>query len=254
MTTRNATPPIAGLALGELPATFGATRDTLQRVGTHILARRRYAVSGKFGLRATPGGFGTPAFGREYETVRIAGTHLVRERTGASARTTTLDLAGATLADAAAATEVDLTEPFEAGHDTPPVGDPSARLEIDTSAAVALGEWFRFGWAVLDATLASLPPDAEPSVIQLWPEHFDAAFDAAAAPERRVNLGAAPGDSFSAQPYLYVGPWDADRPGDASYWNASFGAVLTYDELRASEDPVATGTAFMLRGITLLRS
>ena len=32
-------------------------------MATHVLARRRHAVSGRFGLRATPGGIGTPAFG-----------------------------------------------------------------------------------------------------------------------------------------------------------------------------------------------
>ena len=36
------------------------TRDELQRIATHVLARARFAATGRFGLRATPGGFGTP--------------------------------------------------------------------------------------------------------------------------------------------------------------------------------------------------
>ncbi|MEM9514592.1 MAG: hypothetical protein AAGA42_07000 [Actinomycetota bacterium] len=46
-----------------------------------------------------------------------------------------------------------------------------------------------------------------------------------------INLGGSPGDGFSAEPYLYVGPWSANRPGDPDYWNAPFGAVLTRGEL-----------------------
>ncbi len=46
-----------------------------------------------------------------------------------------------------------------------------------------------------------------------------------------VNLGASPGDGFSTEPYLYVGPWSAERPGDDGYWNAPFGAVLRRSDL-----------------------
>src|SRR5438093_1388828 len=102
------------------------TRGALQRVATHVLARARFLSTGKFGLRATPGGFGTPAF------------------------------------------------------------------------------------------------------------------------------GASPGDTSTDEPYLYVGPWTAERPGDASYWNAPFGAVVTRSQLMATDDPVAAGVAFARRGVELL--
>ena len=242
------------MSLSSLPPTYAATRDELQRVATHVIARRRFARCGRFGLRATPGGIGSPACGPDHETVRIAGTTLVRETTGSTATTRSLRLGGASLAQAAALVDVDLSEPFEAGHDTPSLGDTSRPLDIDAHAAHALAEWFRFGWEVLDAAVAELGADASPSVIQLWPEHFDAGVDVAAATGRRVNLGASPGDSTSAQPYLYVGPRDAERPGDPAYWNAPFGAALTYDELRAADDPAATAVAFLLRGVTQLRS
>lgn len=235
-----------------LPRAFAATRDTLQRVATHILARRRHALCGKFGLRAAPGGIATPAAGPEHETLRIAGSCLVRERSGEGAHTTTLELDGATLAEAAAFADVDLAETFVAGHDTPPTGDTTAPLEIDAAAADALAAWFAFAWRVLDTAVGGLGPDAAPTVVQLWPEHFDAALDVAASPGRRVNLGASPGDGFNAEPYLYVGPWDADRPGDAEYWNASFGSVLSYSQLAAADDPVAAAAAFFARGVELL--
>lgn len=238
--------------LDPLPDTYADTRVALQRVATHVLARRRFVLSGKFGLRATPGGFGTPACGPDHEVVRVAGTQLLWERTGETSATTGLDLRGATLAEAAALVEVDLGTPFEAGHDTPPVGDPEAPLSVDAGAAAALAEWYRFGWAAIDAVVAELGADAAPSVLQLWPEHFDAGVDVAAAPGRRVNLGASPGDGFSPRPYLYVGPWDADRPGDPSYWNAPFGAVVTHDELRAARAPDVAAVDFLRRGVGLL--
>lgn len=242
------------MSLKALPPTYDATRAELQRIATHVIARRRFALSGKFGLRATPGGFGAPACGPDFETLRIAGTDLVRETTDSAATTRTLHLNGASLAAAAELVGVDLSEPFEAGHDTPPLGDPAARLDIDDAAAAAIAEWFRFGWEVLDTVLGRLGSEATPSVLQLWPEHFDAGVDVAAAPERRVNLGASPGDAYSAQPYLYLGPWGAERPGDPKYWNAPFGAVLTYDDLRAVEDPVTEAVAFLLRGVGYMRA
>lgn len=242
------------MSLQPLPPTYAATRGELQRVATHVIARRRFAGCGKFGLRATPGGFGSPACGPDFETLRIAGSVLVRETTDSAAVTRSLRLDGASLADAAELAGVDLGEPFETGHDTPPLGNPAARLAIDDAAAVALAEWFRFGWEVLDAVLGELGSEAAPSVLQLWPEHFDAGVDVAATRERRVNLGASPGDASSAQPYLYVGPWDPGRPGDPAYWNAPFGAVLTYDDLRAVEDPAAEAVAFLLRGVEYLRA
>ncbi|MFO7590835.1 MAG: hypothetical protein R6X23_08045 [Acidimicrobiia bacterium] len=240
------------MELAALPEHFVATRTEVQRVATHVLARRRFDLVGKFGLRATPGGVGMPSAGSEHEVTRVAGTTLFREVTGSEAGTTTLDLTGATLADAAVLAGVDLTTEFQAGHDTPPVGDPAARLAIDPPSASALAVWFDFSWGVIDAVVASLPPEAEPSVLQLWPEHFDAGCDVAVSPGRRTNLGASPGDVAMPDPYLYVGPWDDARPGDTSYWNASFGAVLGYGDLMAADDPRATGIAFLRRGLELL--
>lgn len=241
------------MSLMPLPPSYEATRLELQRIATHIISRRRFTRCGKFGLRATPGGFGSPACGPDFETLRIAGTVLVRETTDSTASTRSLNLDGASLVEAAELACVDLGELFEAGHDTPPLGDPTARLNIDRYAAVVLAEWFRFGWEVLDVVLGNLGAEATPSVVQLWPEHFDVGVDAAAAPDRRVNLGASPGDAYSAIPYLYVGPWDAERPGDPEYWNAPFGAVLTYGEVRALEDPAVGAAAFLLRGIGYLQ-
>jgi hypothetical protein len=64
-----------------------------------------------------------------------------------------------------------------------------------------------------------------------------------------VNLGGSPGDGFSDEPYLYVGPWTSDRPGDSEFWNAPFGAFRTWSQLGAGPaDVVITGAAFLLDG------
>lgn len=235
-----------------LPQTFPATRDALQRVAVHVLARRRHAATGRIGLRPTPGGFGTPAFGTEVEVLRVSGGVLLHERGGS---TRVLALAGRSLGDLARFVGVDLTAEFSAGASTPPVGDPDAALDIDPVAAAALGGWYGLGAAALDAVLAEVGPAAQPSVTQLWPEHFDLAFDLAWGPDpatQRVNVGASPGDTFSADPYLYVGPWGPQRPG-AGYWNAPFGATLTLGDLGAAADPQAAATAFLLEGVDRLR-
>ena len=236
-----------------LPTTYDETREVLHRVATHVLARRRFERCGKFGLRATPGGFGTPACGGDHEVIRISGTTLVRETTGVTASTGLLDLCSASLADAASFVGVDLAAGFEAWHDTPAIGDPHALLAIDPVAVGVVADWLNFGWSVLDTALGELGADAAPSVVQLWPEHFDIGVDLAPAAGRRANFGASLGDSYSAQPYLYVGPWDSERPGDPRYWNAPFGAILTREELRTGSHPDAAGLEFLLRGASLLR-
>jgi hypothetical protein len=239
--------------LAELPPTFPATRAAVHRLATHVLARRRHDVCGKFGLRATPGGIGTPAFGPEHEVVRISGTTLVRERTGQEARTQWLDLGAATLVEAADLDDVDLSAPFSVGRDTPPLGEPDDPLALDAVATGRLADWYWYGWTVLDAVLGSLGLDTEPSVTQLWPEHFDAAFHLAAG-RGRANVGASPGDDHVREPYLYLGPWGDERPGDPAYWNAPFGAVLTYGDLLGSPAPVEDGTRFLERGLAFLSS
>lgn len=227
-----------------------AARTTLQRVATHVLARRRHQASGRFGLRATPGGFGTPAFGPDdaLEVVRVAGVHLVHE-VGGDVRSMPID--GSTLGDLAAMVGADLGVGFSAGHDTPPPGDPDDPLVLDGSAVAAVAAWFDLGWRILDEVAATAE---QPATIQLWPEHFDAGTSVAvgAGAEDRCNLGASPGDGFSSEPYLYVGPWGSGRPGDEAYWNAPFGAVLTRSDLLAAPDPLTAGTNFLRRGLSLL--
>jgi hypothetical protein len=220
-----------------------ATRLELQRVATHVLARRRCDATGKFGLRATPGGIGTPAFGPadDLEVVRISGTDLVHERGGTL---TVRSIDGSTLGELAAMVGVDLTTEHDVGHDTPDLGDQDAPIAIDADVADGLAAWFGLGWRALDVVARTA---RDPAPAQLWPEHFDASslVSIGPGPDDRCDVGVSPGDRFSDEPYLYVGPWTKDRPGDPAYWNADFGARRR----RADVPTVAAAVAFFREGL-----
>lgn len=237
--------------LPPLPATFLDDRAVIQRIVVHVLARARSQATGRIGLVPTPGGIGTPAFGEDLTAVRLTAAGLAID-TGST--TTITSFAEATLASLATAAGADLAADFSAGHDTPPLGNIEEPLRFDPVTLAALGAWHALGWQILDATMAQLPATSSPARTQLWPEHFDVGTNVAVGPgdNDRANLGTSPGDSTHALPYLYLGPWSADRPGAPAYWNAPFGAVLSYTDLAATADPVATGTEFLLTGLGYL--
>ena len=192
-------------------ATTAETRVALQQVAVHVLARRRHAVTGRFGLRPTPGGLGTPLFG-EGEVVRVSGDVLVVERDRDA-----WDEPLTSLARAAALVRVDLAEDFSAGRDAPPLADPEADLGLDAAIVRDLGDWWAMGAVLMDELVATTPEITAASIAQLWPEHFDHACTLTLAGDVKVNVGASPGDGDEPEPYLYVGPWGPDRPDDAGY-------------------------------------
>lgn len=236
--------------LHELPDTFSSTRDVLRHLATHIVARARSQETGQISLRATPGGFGTPTFGDAGTQVRLSGGVLVRDTdTAGQATSKARAVDGSTLAELATLAQVDLGADLDVGHDTPPLGDVDTRMTVDTLSADALAAWFAVGTMALDRVVAALAESATPTVIRLWPEHFDVAIDAAAAPALRANLGVSPGDGFHDQPYAYVGPWTDDRPGNPDFWNAPFGAVMGHGVLVGVDDPVSRLADFFLDGM-----
>jgi hypothetical protein len=227
--------------------TYSTTRTELHRVAAHVIARRRFLATGRFGLRVTPGGLGAPLFGDD-EVVRIAGGSLLRERrVDDRAVTATHPLDGATLRDLAAFADVEVDPAFSVGTDTPDLGDADAPLQVDGGSVMVMAEWYRRGAQAVDECVARLGDAGDAAVAQIWPEHFDLGTDVAVGASR-ANLGVSPGDGFSAEPYLYVGPWSADRPGDAEYWNASFGALAPWSEI----PDTAAADAFFARGLDLL--
>ena len=243
--------------LAELPADWPSQRDVLQRLAAHVLAPARRRVDNMFDLLPAPGGFATPHVGEDRTRIRISGGHLVVERVrgqrlrDATATTTITSIDGSTIRELAAAAGVDLDPDFQVGPDTPPLGDPDAPLRLAAHAATLLGDWLAVGARAIDEVVARTP-DAEASVARLWPEHFDLGIDLHIGGGRRCNLGAAAGDGSHPAPYFYVGPWGDERPGDGAYWNAPFGAVLGYDDVRRSDDPVRRVVDFVDEGVRRL--
>jgi hypothetical protein len=240
-----------------------ATRTELHRISAHVLGRRRYQVSGHFGLRVGPVGIVTPAYGAEPEVLRIASGWLIRE---VGSESSTIEINGATLADLAAFAGADLATPFSAGADTPPLGDVDAPIALDGDAYTTVVRWLELGANVLDALRADLAYTAgrdeadgevehlvhQLATVQLWPEHFDLGTVVTLASGRKANLGFSTGDGYSEEPYAYVGPWDDARPGDREYWNAPFGASLSRHAAFEREYPQIDCVGFMLRGLAYL--
>jgi hypothetical protein len=220
-------------SLHALPSSFTYTREALHRVAEQIVAAARKPHN-EIALRQTPGGFGTPEFEFEGATVqvRVDGAELVVARDGSERRAEL-----STLAEAGALVGAELL----------PDGVPDDRtdLAIDPDAAERLGDFYALSADVLERFRSSLDAADEASSINLWPEHFDIAFEAGAEDAgRRANYGASPGDDAHAEPYLYVGPWSQDVAGEL--WNADAftGAELGYADLLEADDPAALALEF----------
>ncbi len=237
--------------MGPPPPTFVETRDHLHHLAEHVLSARRHAATGRIGLRALPGGFGTPPFGDD-EQVGVVSGRLMRLHHGV---VTTLEIttprAAAEFFDGPLGAPADVFTP-----DTGPVR-PDDDLHVDVGSAAYLAEWYAFAAQSLGRLRDALEPEDEASIPQIWPEHFDLAFDA--LPEstgRRTGFGASPGDGMIAEPYLYVGPWsfDAHTPDD-DYWNggAYKGAVLPVTELQEVPHQVEAALKWLRRGLHLMR-
>ena len=218
---------------------FHATRESWHRLAEHVLAAARYRATGRIGLRATPGGIGTPEFpspaGGE-EQIRIAGLELVVARDGGS-RSAPITTVGE------AATIAGITPGAPADVYTPSTPlEPDAPLVITPVAAALLGAWYAFADAALAQLLAAVPAADTPSTVQLWPEHFDLATDLGnEAAGARGTFGASPGDGAHAEPYLYVTHW-ADTPDDPYWSDTAFpGASLAYATLARERRSPARG-------------
>lgn len=230
MTTHTLVPPTAA---------FASTRDAAHRLAVYVISPARRRVTGRIGLRAAPGGFTTPPFGDRAERVRLDLDRLVVEGPGGERSAPVGTLAEAAAFVLGGPPDAD----WAAGLDVPGLGDPDARLALDPASSALLAAWYGFAFDVLGEMRDELAGD-EPSEIQLWPEHFDAAFDAAAG-AGRATFGASPGDAASGgAPYLYVlppGPVERDET-----WNAEAfpGAVLPLSGFVAQADQRGAALGF----------
>jgi hypothetical protein len=192
--------------LSALPSGFVATRGAMHRVAAEILKPARERVTGRFGLRALPGGFGTAPFG-DVMQVHVEGTELVTR-------------------DGTTVTR----EPIDG---------------VEAGAAAALASWFAFGAGVLEELRAETGLEHDPTPPQLWPEHFDVAIELGSEARcARAGYGASPGDELHAEPYLYVVPWSAPEHGELWSATAFTGAELSYAELLSGGDRRQTALDF----------
>lgn len=234
--------------LVELPDGYDATRRALHQVAFFAVAPKRYSANGKLGLRYTHRGFGTPLFGGpdgSDEQVRVEGDLLVHQ-TADGVRTEAITTAGA----AAHFLGLEYREVwFENFHDPlEPVG-PDTALTVEPQAADAVGQWFGFATYVLERARRT-PGATEVSRVQLWPEHFDPAFEMGSSDDgARASYGASAGDSAHPEPYLYVAAWGSIDRSDP-FWNdtAFNGASLGYRTLLEADDPYATALDFVHEG------
>jgi hypothetical protein len=215
----------------------------------YVISPARQRANRKMALRWTLGGIGTPFFGAN-EQVRIQGTDLVRQQ-GEQAWVepiTTLDKAANFVLggppDGSWAKTLDVPAPGQAGEELP----------VEVKGARFLADWYGFAWSVLEE-LRSDAEGHEPSRVQLWPEHFDAAFDCRLA-NRRATFGASPGDTSSNAPYLYVLSPGASELSSELWNSTSFqGAVLPFSDLENALDQRATALDFFrARRMALARS
>jgi hypothetical protein len=212
-----------------------------------VLAPARHAATGKIGLRFTKDGFGTPFFGAD-EQVRIAGTDVVHVRGSETSVT------GATTVAAAAALSGRAPGASHGIYEPSTPLEPDAPLAIDPASAALIAAWFGFGVSVLEQVRSEAEPGDSPSLVQLWPEHFDLSFDRGSeGVGGRGTFGASPGDAQRADPYLYVTHWAEVAPDP--FWNetAFGGASLSLGALAASEDQRGAALAFLRQGARLLR-
>jgi hypothetical protein len=194
--------------LEPLPPSFAETRVALHKVAEAIVSPARQPAN-EIALRYTRGGFGTPFFEQDGSDcqVRVEHGELVRQRGREETR-----------------------EPLP---------------DVDAAAATALGDFYGLTCSVLEQLRAD-EADGDPTIVQLWPEHFDLAIELGSESEgKRANFGASPGDEDHSEPYLYVGPWTAEVSGEL--WNAAGfnGAELSYSELIGADDHRATALDFM---------
>ena len=229
------------------PPDLVATRNDLHRLAYSVLAVARHQANGKFGLRYTAGGLGTPFFGDDQQ-VKVEGTLLVViDRQGA--RKTRI----ATLNEAGRLAGVEPAFEPAAEHDSPGLGDLDRVLEIDAASMEFLGAWFGFATALLEELRVS-PEAQDVGRIQLWPGHLDAAVEIGSQEAgQRATYGASPGDHAHEEPYLYVGAWsDVDRTDP--YWNETNfnGASLAYVDILAADDQFGFALEFVRSGLAKL--
>jgi hypothetical protein len=211
-----------------LPATYSSTRDALHRLACYVIAPARRALTRRIGLVPTTDGFGTPTLPGGSRVV-VRGDEIAIESPDASPLAAPIT----TLTAAAKFLKINLSSQPGVGTDLP-YFDPNETLAVDAGATRTLGQWYAFG----SQLLSELEGDVSDAVI--WPEHFDLAVVTTLTNGEKVDVGFSPGDTFSADPYVYVGPYNLEG-FSGGFWNAPFGAQLANPPRDAARAFIAEG-------------
>jgi len=211
--------------------TLRSTRRALHQAAEHVLSAALKRATGQFSLRPGPGGLRTPPLPDGRVLALIEGDIAVIDAEG---------VRRAPLTTVRTAADFAGTEPGFPWTKHPPgtVYVPDALLDLDVGAARLLADWFTLGDLALRALAATLSPGEELTP-QVFPEHLDLAITMA-----EVNYGVSPGDDVIPAPYLYVGPFGGRPTGNEAFWNASFGAFTTIDDVPTAADALV----FFLEG------
>ncbi len=242
-------------------ATLATTRSALHRLAAYVIAPARHRANGKFGLRWTKDGFGTPFFphagGDRQIRVEADGDQvLLIDQIGDTVRSTPIT----SLSEAAAFLHAEIDGETAAEHDSPPVGDPDTVLHIEPGAARFLGSWFAMALTGLES-FRSRPDTVDPSRPQLWPGHFDPAIEAGTE-ATRASYGASPGDGANPEPYLYVSVWwpdrvaltdDADHPAPGIEAQGFTGRLLPLSHFPVDTDPAKVAARFWSETASAIR-
>lgn len=218
--------------LERVPVDLTETRRSLHALARRIIGPVRERANEQCGLRWTRGGFGTPFFGADAQ-VRVEHGALVVQSRFRERRAEV-----GTLADAAELIGFDLN-----GDETEVGAEP---LTIDPHATRFIGDFLGFATNVLEQLRADVPPDYEPSRLELWPHSFDLTVEVGMEHAgRRAAFGASLGDLDHDAPYLFVTPLDVRPTGELWQAGSFSGAELTYRELRAAPDQRACALDFL---------
>lgn len=199
-----------------------ATRRFLHGAAELLLAGPQWRASRRIDLRVVDGGFATVVD----PDLRVEGSRLITPAAKVPLDDRSYD-------DVASAAGIEAGEPAGVYHDGPGVR-PDEVITLDPAALDRLLGAFAAG----ERALREFAPDSAPI---LWPEHFDVAITLG-----EVNYGVSPGDTYSAEPYAYVGPF---APREGEFWNAPFGAARPV----ATLGNAAAITAFFAEGKSLAR-
>ena len=115
-----------------------------------------------------------------------------------------------------------------------------------------LAAWFTFGQQAMGPIAGC----------RIWPHHFDLGWlIEIEGPNKSIGGGMSPGDGNFDQPYFYVNPYGVENPGElpsltdgASWADGWFGAVMTAEQILASNDPATITKSFLNDTVSMMRS